>query len=304
MKIIKSTFKDVPCHRVICGMFTATYLSQYGGKLVSLIDREHGIEWLAQDPNESYIPQTINGNYVESEVSGADEMFPTIDPCVCDGVAYPCHGEVCRVKQSETTDGESLTIGYRSEKLGFSYEKRISEGKNGEIVCEYHIKNQNQKEFPCLWALHFMFSATEGGSVFANTAEDADAELMFDDRKKYGARGTTRKLEKKMMQSGSYVRGGDAYKFYITQPLAAGICGYYRDAYHGGVRLRYDAKKLPYLGVWINDGGFKEMYSAAVEPCNIPYDAVTEAMRRGYRFCLAPGETLTFSVILEKISKI
>ena len=64
MKVIKSMFKDVPCHRVICGMFTATYLSQYGGKLVSLIDREHGIEWLAQDPNESYIPQTIDGNYV------------------------------------------------------------------------------------------------------------------------------------------------------------------------------------------------------------------------------------------------
>ena len=301
MRVVKSRFKDAECLKVFTSAFEATYLNQYGGKQVSLKDLKYGIEWLAQDKNDKYIPQFIGGNYIESEVSGIDEMFPTIDPCLCRGYEYPCHGEVCRVSHRYEVQEDTLIMGYKSEALGYSYKKHIFEGKNGEIHSKYFIKNLNDRELPCIWALHLMFSAAEGGRIFAHTADSSNVEFMFDDRSKYGKRGTKLKLDKDYMTSGTYEKNGDAYKFYITEPLKEGICGYYRDAAHGGIRIRYDAKKLPYLGVWINDGGFKNMYSAAVEPCNIPFDSVIEAEKRGFKFSLAPGEDLTFEIIMEKI---
>ena len=72
-----------------------------------------GYEFLAQAEGDEYEVFEYNVNYVDSECSGFDDMFPTINPYTpanrenkCK--AYPDHGEIFRIKMQTKTDGKSV----------------------------------------------------------------------------------------------------------------------------------------------------------------------------------------------------
>jgi len=297
LEIINSSFKDVSSVVVKCKKFDATFLPENGGKLVSVKDKSN-IEWLSQDKNPKYIPQTKDGVYIDAEVSGADEMFPTIDPCIVSGNSYPCHGEACRASHGYHIDANKLVIEYSSSELKYDYKKIISENADGSLNIKYEIKNKGDSDFPCIWAFHMMFSSDEGGYAFAALPDIAFGEIMFDDTKRFGKRGDIIAIKKEHFTSGKYQKNGDAYKYYITKPLVKGFCGYWRNDVKSCLKLTYDAKKLPYLGVWINDGGFKEIHSTAVEPCNIPYDSIENAKKHGYEFSIPSKAVFEFEINL------
>ena len=150
MEFEKSLFKDVLSVTVKSKELEAVFLPENGGKLVSLKDNISNTEWLAQDKNPHYIAQTMEGAYVDAEVSGADEMFPTIDPCVVNGKSYPCHGEVCRVSHNYYVIEDKLVIEYSSKELEYDYKKIISENKDGSLNIKYEIKNLSDSNLPCM----------------------------------------------------------------------------------------------------------------------------------------------------------
>ncbi len=302
MKIDKIRFKDIEGVCVTTEKLCLTYLPDNGGKLVSIKDKS-GREWLAQDENPHYIPIRLGDSYVEGEVSGADEMFPTIDPCVCDGYEYPCHGEVCRVSHSfEESEGRAVMT-YTSAECGYKYTKTVSENIDGGGCVEYTIENLRDTELPCLWALHTMFAATDGGRVFAGIGQEETIEIMFDETNRFGKRGDVLKLDGQSLISSPFVPGGEAYKYYLTDKLREGYCGYFDEKAGAGIKLSYDPNALPYLGVWMNNGGFKNMYNAAVEPCNIPYDTPVEAGKRGINFAILPKSKISFKIDIDFVSE-
>jgi len=67
--------------------------------------------------------------------------------------------------------------------------------------------------------------------------------------------------------------------------------------YRDGSRLLFnvDAQKLPYLGIWLNNGAFQKGYSITPEPCSVPFDAPDRAAARGYTSRIPVGETFTFA---------
>ncbi len=302
MKTEKIRFKDVDGICITTEKLSLVYLPDNGGKLISIKDNS-GREWLCQDENPHYIPVRPGDSYVESEVSGADEMFPTIDPCVCNGYEYPCHGEVCRVSHSFEEFEGATVMTYTSAGCGYKYTKTISENFDGGACVEYRIENLRDEEIPCLWALHAMFAAVPGGRVFAGIKEDETVEIMFDETGRLGKSGDVLKLDKQSLVSSPFVSGGEAYKYYITDKLSDGYCGYYDDKACAGIKLSYDSEKMPYLGVWMNNGGFKNMYNAAVEPCNIPYDSPVNAKNRGIEFTIPAKGVLSFKIDIDYLGK-
>src|SRR5665647_2081895 len=77
----------------------AEFIPDPGGKMVSLINKETGYEYLVQRKNEIYSDQPFDGVFVKGECSGFDDMFPTIDVCSYEnepwkGVKMADHGEV------------------------------------------------------------------------------------------------------------------------------------------------------------------------------------------------------------------
>lgn len=300
-KIEYSKFKDTDAVKFETLKFRALFLPYNGGKLASLVDVKTGKELLAQDENPHYIPQTLSGEYVKSEVSGADDMFPTIDPCRVGlgNKLYPCHGEVCRVAHKLRLEDGFFETEYVSKELGYKYTKKITADEGGAIVVSYVISNETPYDLPCLWAMHFMIAAVKGGEVLTPYTDGSLGEIMFDEKSEFGKGGDSVATNRKMLLSGEFSKEGNAYKFYYTQPLKNGICGYYNPLTDKTLTLNYDKDKIPYLGVWMNNGMFKNMYNAAIEPCTVPFDSPANAESRGYTCTIEKNKKISFDITID-----
>jgi hypothetical protein len=89
---------------------------------------------------------------------------------------------------------------------------------------------------------------------------------------------------------------GLAYKFYYTDPIPRGEVSYHYPSTGRTLRLDYDGDKIPWLGVWINNGSFKGMYNVALEIAIAPYDSPAEAMKANACSYLPAGSEVSFSL--------
>lgn len=300
-EIFETRFKDVDGVCVKTKKFSAIFLPKYGGKLASLIDCENGKELLAQDKNEKYLPQDAQSVYVDNEVSGTDDLFPTIDMCItgfANNEEYPCHGEVLRHKHFYSIDGHVLNMSFASEKFGYIFKKQIREAENGELAVKYTIWNRTDKDFPCLFGLHCMFAAEKDGKILTFEKDDT-AVIMFDEKAELGGRWDEITVSEKVFASDMYAPDGNAYKFYLSLPKTKGKCGYFYPSVNKNIVLSYSAEELPYLGIWMNNGMFKGMYSAAAEPCTLPYDSPENAGNKGKSFVIKSNEEYVVEVVFD-----
>jgi hypothetical protein len=261
--IFEARYKDRPAVGIASGRLSALFLPGDGGKLASLRDAQ-GREYMAQAPGEVYLPLAYDDSYVDSECSGFDDMFPTIDPFTRDGVHYPDHGEVCRMPlECRVADG-CIELCASSRAFGYRFEKRVST-LDGGLRLHYRIENRGDARLPCLWAAHCMLAGEDGAEPIAPYPHGADRKMMFGEV------------------------GGSTYKYYYTQAMNDGYCGCHYPARGSSVMFRFDAKTIPHLGVWINNGGFKGMRCIALEPCTALYDQPGDQ-------ALPPGGEMEFSM--------
>ena len=74
-----------------------------GAKIVSLLDKRTGTEWLAGPGERPFRPSAYGATFDQQDMSGWDEMFPTITACpypapgAYTGAPLPDHGEVWAV---------------------------------------------------------------------------------------------------------------------------------------------------------------------------------------------------------------
>ena len=57
-----------------------------------------------------------------------------------------------------------------------------------------------------------------------------------------------------------------------------------------------DPQKVPYLGIWFNNGEFQNLYNIALEPCTVPLDAPDRAQKRGYLTVIPANSKLEFEI--------
>lgn len=287
--IRRINYKDRPAIAVETNKLIALFLPEDGGKLASLRTKSDYWEFLAQTDNKNYRTLAYDGSYVDAECSACDEMFPTIDPCVpsADFGEYPDHGEVCRMVHEVYIEEDGVRFYVRSRNLKYTYQKWITCDDEGNLIMEYTIDNPTSYPFPNLWALHCMLRGEPSAKLLLPYEEDAPVEIMF---------GPENAIQLPRDQLQPYWSGGATYKFYYLDPMPKGVCGcQYTDNGHKFL-MEFDNEKIPYLGVWLNSGGFKDMYNLALEPCTAPFDTPANAEARGRGSVLSPYEKLQFSL--------
>jgi len=62
--------------------------------------------------------------------------------------------------------------------------------------------------------------------------------------------------------------------------------------------VNFDKDKMPYLGFWITEGGFRGDYNCALEPTNAFYDDIATAKTNKELFYLTPDKPLDFTISL------
>ena len=293
--ITPAVYKSRPALRVATATLTALILPEDGGKLVSVTSNRDGFEFLCQNPAPDYARLAYDGSYVDSECSSWDDMFPTIDPYTPDsgeyaGVTYPDHGEVCRLPMTVTPEGDAVVLSCASRLFAVDFEKRVTPEADGALALTYTIRNNGREDFPYVWAAHCMMKGTDDLRVETPYPADAPAAYMF------GPEGRETLPRDRLM--GFTAGTGAAYKLYYTQPTDGGFLrAVYAESGHAfEMDYRDSAAAIPYVGLWINNGEFKDYYNIALECASAPYDAPHKAMEKGYCSVLPAGESLTFTV--------
>lgn len=295
MSCERTRYKDRPAISVSTGDLTALLLPEDGAKLVSLRRSADGRELLVTKPGAAYGVLTPQGSYVDSECSGFDDMFPTVDPDrpVEHLPPYPDHGECCRLPYRAALREDGVTFTARSQRFPISYQKTVQAHQTGALTLTYTLENRGAEPFPFLWAGHIMLAGQEVEKLLTPFPAGAPTEMMFaDPAPEQGVLLPADRL------TGHRPGEGTAYKFYYLDPVPKGEFGLrYRDG--STLRFTYDPHKLPYLGIWLNNGRFQNGYSITPEPCTVPFDAPGRAASRGYRSVIPAGQAFSFTIQIQ-----
>lgn len=299
--ISKVKYKDVSGLEISTEKISATFLPSEGGKMSSLKLVDINKEYMQEASGETYRHLEYDGDYVSAECAGFDDMFPTIDPWFTDrpkraGIEYNDHGEVCRLPWKYEVENDSIIMSVSSRNLSYNIKKIITAHEN-TIKISYEIENLLDEPFDCLWAAHFMLRSEEGGYLSIPVKKNGAAKIVFTQDEGIGKPGETIKIDEKEIYTVTpkITSGINAFKYYVLDDMEDGWCKYtYPDK--SSVTLSYDKEKVPYFGVWINNGSLKGMRNIALEPCTGAFDTPGAAIAGGKSGVIAPMSTLSFDL--------
>ncbi|TLS54050.1 hypothetical protein FE782_01490 [Paenibacillus antri] len=268
----------------------AVVVPELGAKIVSLRYLPTGKEWLI-DPGARALRKPDYGSaFAEADMSGWDECFPTIDACAypADG-AYagrplPDHGELWSLPWSADLQEGSLVCTVAGRALPYAFKRRMFFAADGTLRLEYTVENRGAEPLAALWTAHPQFRVTEHTRI--RLPRSVDRLLCV-----YG--GRTMKAGKRHAWPEGLDRIGpaerrDSRKLYVDGPVDRGFAGLYEGDDGEYLSMEWAPEELPYLGVWIDEGGFNDRAVCALEPSNGFYDKLSDAAARGMTLRIPP----------------
>ncbi len=144
-----------------------------------------------------------------------------------------------------------------------------------------------------------MIAACDGGEALIPFSLGDKIEFMFGASKDIRENGGFANLTNDFLTSKFDDTNRNSYKYYFHDLISKGCCGYFNTKIDKTILLTYDKDKLPYLGVWMNDGYLKEMNNIALEPCTMAFDRVDDAKKRGQKCFLEPKGTFEFDINID-----
>ena len=297
---------------------------QAGGKILDLIDRRSGRNWLWKNP---HIPISIAERHSdfgkEQDSGGWDEVLLSVKPgrirTASEHVAaIPDHGDLLACDwtveklQLDANNDLICDMVATGSAAPYRFERRIRIPDNRAVVeMSYLLSNEGDEALPSYWCAHPLLTIEPDSiiDIAGNTPlriEDAETRacsaaeteqrwpnLMLRD-------GKTHDLSRSFASNGT--RRTFASKIFVRSPDDGSASVSLKD----GSRLtfRFDPEELPWLGLWINNGGWSgcgsEPYTnLGIEPTTSPYDCVNEAIENDAVPWLQPREQRRWSLKLE-----
>jgi len=287
---------------------------EMGGKSISVYEKGKQFELLAQ-PRPGYQEAYQKGtSFADCAAFGFDDAFPNIDggSVLVDGkmIAYPDHGEIWSSPMeviSWDQERNTLELYYKSPLLQYGYEKKILL-RDRTIVYAYRITNQGTAAFPFIWAFHCLVRYEEDMRIlfpkdtntFTNVLQSsvlgkAGTQYQVEQTKEgLTARNTNYRFDRV-----PEAKSRSMEKYYVSDAVKEGLCGYDYPSHEVRCRIRYDAAKLPWLGFFVTAGGFKGDYNCALEPSDGYYDSIETALHNKRCPVAEPGEHKEFEIEIE-----
>jgi galactose mutarotase-like enzyme len=286
-------------------------LPQLGSKICSLINKRTGREWLDRPYGRSFRIPMQGSMWADWDRCGWDELFPSIDACAYpaqpwQGLEVPDHGELWSVPWDYAEiDPLTLKLSVHSKLLPILLEKTIHLNEN-QVEFHYSLTNKGAHSLPFIWAPHPIIAASEKMVIeLPSTVERIVNAYSANGR--LGVRGTEHIWPTASDSEGSLVglnimpgrNSGIADKFYVKPPSLEGWCAI-RDIDTGEqFKFTYDTADLPYLGIWINGGGWNGEYHLALEPAAGYLDNLNHASKHKKCATLQAAAQRNWSLQLE-----
>ena len=276
-------------------------LNNNGGKISSIFDKENDLEFLFQNPKKEYSSASLYSDFSQFEACGFDDTFPSIDKedviFPSKKIAYPDHGEIWSAKFSiKNYSKDNISLIYYSKILPYSFEKNITLN-NKQLVINYLIKNTGEFDFPCFYTFHCLIDSKEGIELIT-PQDNKEIKIVhhsnrFEKNKVYKYPITDNQID---LSKPELLENGECEKFYFTQRSNNGVIGYNYTKEKIKLLISYDSNKLPYLGFWNTQGGFRNDYNFALEMSNGYYDSISIARENNACPILKRNETFSFAI--------
>jgi len=302
-RINKKSYKNVEGIELTNDKISALVLPFSGGRIQSI--RFLGKEYLMQKLGKDFIVPEYDTNYLDGELSGFDDMFPTITACgypggVWDGVRLPDHGEVWALAFSSKIVDSTLKLGVHGVRLPYLFEKQISLG-DSRIVIDYCARNLSPFPMKYIWAAHPSFILEEGTSLqlpYAKSIMNAYGGCKylgaFGEIHPWNVSNDSRDLSLLSPEQRS------CNKYYVWNELERNetIIEYPNG---DSITVSCDVEKVPYLGVWVDEMGFGDGSMACIvpEPCTGAFDSTALADTFGKVAQLPPNGEHTWRLCIE-----
>jgi galactose mutarotase-like enzyme len=285
-------------------------LPHIGGKIVSLYNKAKQFELLFQNRDDVYKKAKTYDDFSKFDASGFDDAFPTIDACEVEyggrKIKYPDHGEIWSSSFRYKIDGDKVCLYYESELFSYLYQK-VLYLKDNRLCMEYNIKNKSSYDFPCIWAMHCLVVCDEKMTIdFPEGTDIVENVLESEDLGEVGRlhpypitktrNGRDYPLNRILGKSAN-----KAKKYYAAGKVSKGECGNYYPEKDVNYVIYFDKEKLPYLGFWVTEGGFRGDYNCALEPTNGYYDSINNALEKDGLYILKAKDTLSFDIKIELV---
>jgi hypothetical protein len=243
-------------------------LPERGANIISMYDKKTNREWVWQNPSFKYKKPKYDDSFLDYDMSGYDDCFPTIGREKCfaypwKDVVMPDHGEVWTLPWKYRVEKGKILLSVHGVRFPYILEKQVSfDEKCLSLTLCYRATNLSPMDMPVIWCGHYMSAVTPGMEAFFT--EDVEFtknlnpwSLEHHDQLSWVKFG---KPETKIVAK------------FISKELSQGYAGFYDPATKDYLLYTFSVEKLPYLGLWINQRGFpfpeSEFYHAGLEPTN------------------------------------
>ena len=290
----------------------AAVVPSIGAKLVSIFDKRQELEWLVGPGERPLRPVPYGASFIEQDMSGWDEMFPTIVACdypgpgARQGEKLPDHGEVWTLPWNCQVSKNSITVSVEGQALPYQLTRIISFLKPDILALTYRLQNLGEESMPYLWAAHPQFLCDERAVIEL----PASVEQVINTLSPEWGWG---ELESTLSWPEATSPGGErvklnvigppeltrARKFYIPPTRRIRWAVLRRPAFDSWLRMSWDPDQVPYFGLWIDEGAISSESVAAPEPATGFYDSLQLAWEKGQVKTILPGKEHRWSLSIQ-----
>ncbi|MFH1005960.1 MAG: hypothetical protein V1800_00475 [Candidatus Latescibacterota bacterium] len=248
-----------------------------GGKVRHLVNLGTGRDYCWQMPDPPTLSRYPGMDYTQADCTGIDDCLPTIAACNWNGRDLPDHGEIWTgqmetewVARSKDTVSLGTSLDLPFSAMRFRRVVSILDG-SPVIKLHYELSSTSEEDQDFIWALHPLLAFRAGEQVILPSVH----RVITDESAAHTPlAGFGRELDWPVPAEGLDLsklkvgeEGRSSIKFF-SEKMQVGWAALHEPARGDLLAFLFDPSVLPYVGVWINRGGWAGYQHVAIEPTN------------------------------------
>ena len=311
--ISSTTWYGIPAWALESAALRVVMVPLMGAKIVSLLDRRGDFEWLTGPMSGRPVrPVAYAAPFIEQDMAGWDEMFPTILACAYPGpgphhgVALPDHGEAWALPWEVTRAAEGeLTLTLQGRALPYRLTRGVSFIAADALAFRYTLENLGDDPLPYMWAAHPQFLAGADCQIvlppeITEVVNTVGPDVGWGPREgRFGwPEATAPDGHRVRLDEVGSPALGLGHKFFALPDARPSWAEVRRVESGHWLRLEWDPVEVPYLGLWVDEGMVNSEAVVAPEPTTGWYDDLALAWSKGKVKIVPAGGVHTWTLVV------